>query len=552
MQKSTEILPYEGSIELKEPIIQSPHPIANGVRTAAGSFEEDLTNALLVLFIPIVLIDVFFRAASRPLWFDEILTKLISSQPNVKGMWNLLSHGVTSHPPTFYLIEHFMAILGGNDRITYRLVSIASFLCVMACMFIFVRRRTGGLVAVISVSSLPLTLLYTYYAFEARPYAIMVACIALALLCYERVDSWGGALLFAVCLVAASSLNCYAGFAFFPFGLSELIRFVTERKFRPQVWLAFVLGVLTYFPFWPLLHVQQLIFGVHSFAAPTLFGLANSLGEVVHMDGIFASALFAATLTYLIYLAFSGEFHTRQKVASRSGFSLCDVVLTIGFLAIPIMTYIVAKIANGALNGRYVVTTSLGVCLVLSLILSRLGKPAILSVGLFVFCIFTFQEGMHVRYVMRPQAHIDFLESPAQMSENMDIPLVISYGIDFLPAWYRSSDARKSHLFFLSDAAEQFAASGSDTTTVQMQTLKYLPLMNVDAFSEFARDHRKFLLYSTGESQDFWPRWLLQRGYMLRAIDVDPPEVNAVTMVGGDPVKAILYYVDLDEHNKAI
>jgi len=549
MQKSTEFLPYEGSVELNEPIIQSPHPIANGVQKASRSFEDDLTNALLILFIPIVLIDVFFHAGSRPLWFDEILTKLISSQPNVKGMWNLLSHGVTSHPPTFYLIEHFMAGLGGNDRITYRLVSIASFLCVMVCMFIFVRCRTGGLIAVISISAILLTLLYNYYSFEARPYEIMVACIALALLCYERVDSWGGALLFAVCLVAASSLNCYAGLAFFPFGLSELIRFVTERKFRPQVWLGFVMGVLPYIPFWPLLHEQQLLFGVHSFAAPTLFGLANSLGELVRLNGFFASALFAATLTYLIYLAFSREFHTGQTGVSGSGFSLCDVVLTIGFLAIPIMTYIVAKIANGALNGRYLVTTSLGVCLALSLILSRLEKPAILSVGLFVFCIFTFQEGMHVRFVMSPQEHIDFLESPAQMSENMDIPLVISYGIDFLPAWYRSSDARKSHLFFLSDAAEQFSASGSDTTTVQMQTLKYLPLMNVDTFPEFARDHRKFLLYSAGNLEDFWPRWLVQRGYILRAIDVALPAISAVRGVGGDPPKAILYFVDLDKRN---
>jgi 4-amino-4-deoxy-L-arabinose transferase-like glycosyltransferase len=308
MLKSTQSVTFEGegSIALGADIIQPEHGNGEGIRTVRRTSDEDLARALFILLIPIVLIDVLFRALSRALWFDEILTKLVSSQPNVEAMWYRLSHGVTSHPPTFYLIEHVIAGVGGNDRITFRLVSIAAFLCVMMCMFIFVRRRTGGLIAVISASALLLTHLYNFYAFEARPYAVMAACIAIALLCYDRVDSWAGAALFAVCLVAASSLNFYAGLSFFPFGLAELVRFVTERKFRPLVWLGFLAGLLPYIPFWPLLREQKLLFGVHSFGAPSLFGLAKSLGDLMRLDAYFASALFGATLSYLIYLAFSG------------------------------------------------------------------------------------------------------------------------------------------------------------------------------------------------------------------------------------------------------
>jgi hypothetical protein len=71
--------------------------------------------------------------------------------------------------------------------------------------------------------------------------------------------------------------------------------------------------------------------------------------------------------------------------------------------------------------------------------------------------------------------------------------------------------------------------------------------MNIDSFPEFAANHRRFLLYSTGESQDFWPRWLIERGYSLKAIAVDPPVKGMLGDDGRILPKAILYFVDLDD-----
>jgi hypothetical protein len=116
-----------------------------------------------------------------------------------------------------------------------------------------------------------------------------------------------------------------------------------------------------------------------------------------------------------------------------------------------------------------------------------------------------------------------------------------------LQFWHQSSDAIKSNLFFLADSKEQYAASGSETTTIQMLTLTYLPLLNVDTFPNFASNHRKFLIYSTGDAQDFWPRWLVQRGYKLKVVSVGPPSPGVLGDNGRVLPKAILYFVDLDE-----
>jgi hypothetical protein len=79
-----------------------------------------------------------------------------------------------------------------------------------------------------------------------------------------------------------------------------------------------------------------------------------------------------------------------------------------------------------------------------------------------------------------------------------------------------------------------------------MLTLKDWPKMNIEGFPDFARNHRKFLIYSDGDAQDFWPRLLIQRGYSLRTVAVDAATLS-VTDGAPTPPKAIVYLVDLDE-----
>jgi 4-amino-4-deoxy-L-arabinose transferase-like glycosyltransferase len=501
---------------------------------------------LFIVLAPLVLIDALYHAAAKGLWFDEILTVLVPSQDKVSSMWDILFRGMTSHPPTFYLIEHVMDKLGGNENITLRLPSIAAFLCVMVCMFVFLRRRAGGLIAVVSTAALLVTSLYDFYAFEARPYDLMVACIAIALLCYERAGSIRWALLLGLALAAASALNFYAVLAFFPFGLAELTHLVTERKFRPQVWLAFLAGGLPYFAFWPILRTQRLLFGAHFWAAPTLWRFANTFGELLYLGTPFSCAMFGAAFIYLAYLALSGNVGRRPTSASGLGFTLSDVALTLGFLAIPLVTLVAAKIGHGAFALRYVIATALGISLALGLILSRLKRSAVVSVGLFVLCVFVFQEASFWSLARRPQGAPDPIQVPSQMATDLNLPLVISNGLVFVPVWYHANDDLKSRLFFLADPQEQYAASGNDTTTIQMLTLKDWPKMNIEGFPDFARNHRKFLIYSDGDAQDFWPRLLIQRGYSLRTVAVDAATLS-VTDGAPTPPKAIVYLVDLDE-----
>ena len=55
------------------------------------------------------------------------------------------------------------------------------FGCVLICLFVFVRRRSGGIYGLLSAGLALLTTLYMTYAVEARSYSLVTACVAIAL-----------------------------------------------------------------------------------------------------------------------------------------------------------------------------------------------------------------------------------------------------------------------------------------------------------------------------------------------------------------------------------
>ena len=82
----------------------SPVPLLK----AADSERKRLTRASYV-FLSVLTLYVLVRcvvfSAARPLWFDEILTFAVSSQPSFYGVWSAISKGFDAQPPLFYLFE---------------------------------------------------------------------------------------------------------------------------------------------------------------------------------------------------------------------------------------------------------------------------------------------------------------------------------------------------------------------------------------------------------------------------------------------------------------
>src|ERR1700693_1395608 len=167
---------------------------------------------LLGVLVAYVLVRTIFSAATKPFWFDELITLSLSSLPNMKAVWQGLARALDGTPPGFYLIERPFVGLSADKEIGLRLPSILAFPCTLLCVFVYAKKRTGEVIAFLCTLFLLLTSLFLKYAVEARSYSLLIACIAFALICYQRVPSTWWTILLVISLAGAQTLHHYAVF----------------------------------------------------------------------------------------------------------------------------------------------------------------------------------------------------------------------------------------------------------------------------------------------------------------------------------------------------
>jgi hypothetical protein len=126
------------------------------------------------------------HALVKPLWYDEICTMLMVQQLHLHRLWQALAHGADGQPLAFYLLESAAAAFIRNENLAYLGVSILGFAFTLLCLFVAVRTRKGTSIALVC-AAVPLTaILFGLFAVEPRGYSILVACIAFAIVRYQR------------------------------------------------------------------------------------------------------------------------------------------------------------------------------------------------------------------------------------------------------------------------------------------------------------------------------------------------------------------------------
>jgi 4-amino-4-deoxy-L-arabinose transferase-like glycosyltransferase len=182
-------------------------------------------------------------AVTTPFWYDEMCTYIVARQPTVSRIWSALERAADGQPPGFYLIERVFATIIHNEEVAFRFPSILGFCVTTVCLFIFVRRRSRSVYALVCAAIPLMTILFHWYATEARPYSLVVACVSIVLICYQRAPAPGWMLLMGLVFAVSQTLSYYAVFALAPFGLAEFALFLTAHQFRLRVWMALACGI---------------------------------------------------------------------------------------------------------------------------------------------------------------------------------------------------------------------------------------------------------------------------------------------------------------------
>lgn len=467
------------------------------------------------------------EATIKPFWFDEILTEVVSREPGIAALWRTLKTAVDGNPPLFYLVERTSSHFAANGLIAYRLPSILAFSCTLICLYVFVARRSGPVTAMLCTSLIFLTPLFGFYADEARPYSMSVACIAFAMVCYQRVSRppWTLGVFFSMLLAAC--LHYYGVVALSPFLAAELFFTLQTRRLRPSVWGALLLAPTPLVFLRPLLTAMKASY-VHFWAQPHLMDALKSYGDFFSLDApwgfALAGILFLAVLLSILRgrPSLSGPLSGTDEAHGPSLSS--EDVLVLVLLVYPFIAFVVAKVMHGGYVLRYVLCTILAIAIAFRYVLEWLGERGKWAAAACLFLAIGTQEFSFWRTLRQN------IGTPARFDSGMvtlvdsahrdDLPLLFADAGEYLEVKYYAPPRLKSRMAVVVDPTSAYLYRGTDTLENIMLSLQRVTPSDVYGFSQYKAAHRSFLLYLNRMGIDWLPGRLIEEGDNLRLVGV--------------------------------
>jgi hypothetical protein len=509
---------------------QSPEPWVARSSVAPGSIAEKSAFIGVAVLILYATVRNICNAIVKPMWYDEICTVLLSQQEHISRLWQALARGADSAPITFYLLERIPAAFIRNENLAYRGISILGFAVMLLCLFVAIRTRKGSVIALVGASFPLTTVLFDRFAVEARGYSMVVACIAFAIVCYQRVPARRWVILLGLSLILAESFHYFAVFAFLPFLLAEAVHFGMTRNFRRNVWIALLVGFVPMACSWPTIYGMQKTFGQHYVTQPTWDITLSSYSTYFPGAGMWAGLYLVAAAAVAVLFMLRATLRRISQGEHPVGAPVGELALTLGLLSLPLVGFAAAAVAHSGMNSKYLLSSVLGFSLALGFSLPRLPHRRLLlpaASAAVLLCLIVPQEFLFWRgYDHQSVFSTRFEEDFASAAGHPDLPVVISDGTDFMRVQHYTNKSWQQRFVFLVDPEQAVVYTGSDTGDKQLAILRQYTNLPIYDFQPFLAEHPAFLLYSSkgGIGSDWWPRRLKHDGFKLRIVYVLPKE----------------------------
>lgn len=439
-------------------------------------------------------------ASRRLMWADELYTFYISSLPSVSDIWSVLLTGGELNPPFFHIITRLSLFLFGENELAVRLPEVIGFWVMSLCLFRFVSKRSSALYGFAAMLFPLVTAAYSY-AYEARPYGIVLGFCGLSLLCwqsaaegrYRKLSLIGLALSFG----AAVSSHYYAVLLIFPLALGEVARSFLQRRLDLPIWVALGSAMIPLFLFLPLIHGAQ-THSAHYTGQP-------HLGEILDF---YYWLLAPALLPLVAVLMLSAVYSTAHAISpnsqnqeARSAPAFYEVTAALGFTAIPVVAFILAMLVTGAWIVRYVLPSVIGFSILFAFAVYRLLEGrAIMGASLVVLLFGGFVMGeirnfQRVAETSSDQAETyEFLRSDSESK----LPIVASDLHAFMQLAHYAPRDIASRLVYLADPQASLHYLGQNSVDQGILDLKPWFPLKVEEYASYVVSQQRFLLYVRG------------------------------------------------------
>jgi len=439
--------------------------------------------------LPIVII--------RELWFDELITLYTVRFHSLSQLWATLKAGVDLNPPLYHLTVWGSEKLLGENAMGLRLPSVLAYWVMTVCLFVLVRRRTKPLCAMLA-ALFPLATLAPVFAWEARPYTLVLACGVLMLLCWQKTTEPGprGIALAGLSLSLAAALcnHYYAALLVIPIAVGELVRSRETWKLDWPVWAVLVLGTL------PLPFLLPLVKGgmaAHKdpfvWNKPILDLVWITYGELLGYAAFAVLLLIAWMLVRSVRSAYR-----RAEPSTNAAIPVWEIAAGIALCALPVVAFVLAVAWVGMISPRYMMPTVIGFALMFAygahtIAPARRGAALLLLVALVGWS--TIRIGRAARDEFEARDRYELLETQ-QVALTLDLPIIVQDAVLELPVNYYVSPALRSRMLFPLDLDDvhRYALIASGEKLLMVIGRDTFPIATTD-FNQFRRVHKRYLVY---------------------------------------------------------
>ena len=283
-------------------------------------------------------------------------------------------------PPLGYLITKATTSVLGDGLVATRLPSLVGFGLGCVSLGLFTRRKVGLAGGTVALLVPAVTAGYDY-AFEARPYGMLLGTSGLALLCWQATEgprrSWlalGG---LATAVAASVSLHYYGVLLVAPLAIGELLRHRRGEHGRVAVWLAMAAGCLPLAAYLPLMGAAS--------EYSSLFWTRASFAQVPYTYRYFLYPVVLPLLLCVLGLGLSPLLapDNPPRVRSTPPTPVPDLAVAVVLLLLPVLA-VALGFAVGGYRHRYAIPLVLGLGGVVGILAgtSRSLRPAMLLAAL--------------------------------------------------------------------------------------------------------------------------------------------------------------------------
>jgi Dolichyl-phosphate-mannose-protein mannosyltransferase len=442
-------------------------------------------------------------ARRKLMWNDELYTYYMAMLPSTRDVWEALLSGGEQTPPFFYFMTRLAFESFGVNHVSIRMPQMLGYWVMIAALLVFVRRRTSWFPA-LCAAAFPLVTRAYSYAFEARPYSLVLGFAGLALVSWQAVTLGTRRVLWLVCLAAslaaAVATHYYAVLVIIPLALGEATRTIVRRRLDLPVWAALAAPILPLVLHLPLIRVGQAYSS--AFWAPPQW--VNVPDFYVHLLEPAVVAVAAIVVLTAAHASMARTHPTPDPAADAPIFPAAEVIAACGFVVLPFVYVVAAKVATGAFTYRYALPTVLGLALLAGFGTAALfrSQPAMrLTVATCLvgwFALSQARELIYPTWLSLPVHPNDIRQAAEWLKEapGGELPFVVADPHTFAVLSHYGPPEVKARMVYLADPGIALQQLGHNSVERGMLgLLKPWFRLNVQEFEPFFARHSQFLVY---------------------------------------------------------